>query len=158
MKEALAEAYQAHSAFHKASAQKHEQLEREHASMEKSHMALSKCFAKADGMEEVAQHHKALAESHGRTSENHGSLKKFHGDAGDACSGFASDCQKANAADLAKIVPDGITSVIPRNVPQEGFGIRAVPRAGAPTPGEFSKAQIDAIDPRFHHLIGVDEE
>jgi hypothetical protein len=158
MKEHLAEAYQSATAFHKSMKQQHDGLSKKHEHAEKSHMALSKCFTtmgKAssgdDGFQNIAEHHAALAGDHGTMSEHHASLAKFHGDAADKASGFASDCTKANETDLAKVVPDNISSTIPSDVP---FGIRSVSRHGQPDLA-FDKASVPA---QFQHLVELNDE
>ncbi len=157
MKEALAEAYQGHAAVHKSVGQKHEALAREHANAEECHEGLAECMGKATGgdvFSKAAKHHEDLANHHGLMSEHHAALAKFHGDASDTCSGFAADCEKANAADLRKLQPDHISSIIPSDVPSTGFGIFAVPRRGQPTP-TVNKA---AVALEFQHLMGDNDD
>jgi hypothetical protein len=63
---------------------------------------------------------------------------------------------KAEEDRLGKtLVPDRISSVASVDTP--GFGIRAIPRHGAPTV-DVDKAMINRIDPRFRHLINTLEE
>jgi hypothetical protein len=104
--------------------------------------------------------------------DGHKQLAAMGGDAADVHKGMADACDKAVAdhasqatfcvsslkamddADLNKIRPDNISSVASMDTPN--FGIRAIPRAGAPTPS--TAIDKTAIDPRFRHLIATEEE
>jgi hypothetical protein len=102
---------------------------------------------------------KALGSAHTQIAAIHkvkgdDDLAVAHSQAAAAC---ADGCDAAKALDdtLGKtLIPDGISSIIPSDVPDSGFGIRAVPRHGSPaTPDKLDKATIDAIDPRFRGLV-----
>jgi hypothetical protein len=96
-----------------------------------------------------------------------GGMSKIHGAAADFHSQCADDCEKAEAsldiqktidalvdAKLSKtLVPDKLSSVA--KVDGEAFGIRAVPRNGAPPAAseiEIDKAK-ERLAPIFHKLL-----
>jgi len=113
----------------------------------KKKMATSDDITKilADHFEQVGAIHKAsgqddLAVAHNQTSQK---LRECIG------------ATKADIADaLSKtLVPDSVRGIPMADVPAQGFGITAVPRPGQQVPAGLEKSEVDAIDPRWRHLI-----
>jgi hypothetical protein len=110
--------------------------------MAKGHRAAEKCFkARGADFSDAAEAHGTMADACEKDAENHMANCKA--------------LKAAIAADLAKLRPDSISSVAGSDAPAEAFGIRAVPRPGAPDRGAFDKAAVPA---EFRHLLGTSEE
>jgi hypothetical protein len=93
---------------------------------------------------DAADVHKTMAESCNKATEDHASQATF-----------CMSCLKAmDDADLNKIIPDRVSSVAATDTPS--FGIRAVPRAGAPMiDAAVDKANVPVM---FRHLIADPDE
>jgi hypothetical protein len=119
-----------------------------HGEMAKSHEALAKCYSgmcKADGSAETKMY-ESIANEHGAMAKNHAAAAEFFG-------GAADECAKSIQDSLNKLVPDRVSSV--GSIDDPNFGIRAIPRAGAPAIGVLDKS---AVPVQFRHLIASDPD
>jgi hypothetical protein len=123
-----------------------------HKRMARHHEKLAKCFGSMGKASDGDDGFDAIGDTHDKIAEAHKTQSEFH-------SQCADECMKAEEDRLGKtLVPDGVSSIAPSDT-AASFGIRAVPRPGAPMPNEgITKAQLDRIDPRFKHLLGLQDE
>ena len=139
--------------LHRALAEDHREMASDHKALAGATSKLMDCMTKADSddkkkardaISEMISAHEAAAKSHLQRAFDHDKN--------------AEECMKAAESDLRKVAPDGISSVFTVDAPPAAFGIRAVPRPGAPSSPELSKATIASIDPRFRHLVSDMQE
>ena len=150
VREHLAHFHAAAHEHHKTAAAHHDSLSEHHAELAKHFHSMAKAAGKPDGdtYQALGEAHGAAAKAHAHYSKSHSDFAAFHAEAADGC-------EKAEQDRLGKtLVPDRFSSVIPTNVPEEGFGIRGVIRPGQP---DLNKAEIDRIHPRFRHLVEIGE-
>jgi hypothetical protein len=125
-----------------------------HKGMASHHEKLAKCFGSmgkaSDG--DDGKTFDAISDTHDKIAEAHTTQSEFH-------SQCAAECMKAEEDRLGKtLVPDGVSSIAPSDT-AASFGIRAVPRPGAPMPNAgLDKATIDRIPAQFKHLLSLGDE
>jgi hypothetical protein len=111
---------------------------------------VSKCFnamGKAAGGDD-GQMYAKIASAFDKCAKAHAAAAAYHENG-------AATMKASDVNDLTKVRPDGFSSIIPSDVPDSGFGIRAVPRHGSPSmPDKLDKAVLDGIAPEFRHLLG----
>ena len=94
-----------------------------------------------------------FADEHGQAAKDHEQYAKLCADYSAFHETCASDCEKSEQDQLGKTLrPDPYTSITPRDTPFEGFGIRAIPRAGGPTPAPAVNKAIVPIE--LQHMLG----
>lgn len=130
--------------FHKTASSHHGEMAEHHAKLAKIHASMAKAAPTEDSTT-----YSEISSTHGALAKSHTAHAAFHKTASEACS-------KAQQDALAKtVVPDRISSVIPRDAPDSAFGIRAVVRPGQPS---IERSTLDAIAPQFRHLVGTGDE
>lgn len=127
----------------------HEAASSHHGEMAKSHAQLAKCYgsmSKAAGSDD-GKMYQSIADQHDQMSKSHQAASDFHGECAD-------ECMKSESDRLGKtLVPDRISSVASVDTPN--FGIRAIPRAGAPMiDATVDKANVPI---QFRHLLHEEE-
>jgi hypothetical protein len=129
--------------------QVHEAESAHHEAMAKSHEQLAECFGKlwkANGGDDEKMY-QAISAEHDTMAKAHQNASEYNGQCAD-------DCMKAHEDYLGKtLVPDRVSSVAAMDTP---FGIKAIPRAGAP----MIDAAVDkaSVPVAFRHLIADPEE
>jgi len=113
-------------------------LDKVFAALGKQHEQLAACFkSRGDDFQDVATAHSQAA----------------------AVCADGVDASKSLDDTLSKgMIPDSISGIPRSDVPDSGFGIRAIPRTGQPDPSGLDKAEIDAVNPMFRHLVQTAED
>ena len=118
------------------------------------HLSLGAWHTKRAVANREVDDHEA-AQEHIEAAHDHKAMHEHHKEAAAHCKGMAASA-KAAGDSLNKLVPDGVRSVIPSDVPASGF--RAVPRAGQP---EIKMPEplvnLTDIDPTFHDFLKLNE-
>lgn len=137
--------------------------------------SMAKGSSGGDGFEKAAEHFQKWSEHHTNLASHHAAMKDAHTTAASDNLAHAkkaegaNDLEKSSVAEivsaavegtLAKLIrPDGISAVLPSDAPSFAFGrnanIRAVPRAGQPTPGAVD---LSGVPPAFRHLVSSGDE
>lgn len=159
-----------------ASVQKtHGDMQQECDGLSECMSSLAKAFAEhpaAAHFSKASEHYAALGEHHGTLADHHDGFIKSHAEhatlhlgaakqehpSKKAAESFDPDSirelvQKGVSDALGKIlVPDRISGIARSDAPAGAFGVRAVPRPGAPDP----KIDKTAVPLEFQHLLGND--
>ncbi len=115
----------------------------EHAvEMAEGHRNAEKCFAgMGKGFEKAAEAHGMMGASCEKAAANHLANAKA--------------IKSSIDEDLARIVPDGVSSIAKTDAPETAFGIRAVPRHGQPLDREDVTKNVPPV---FRHLVSGGDE
>jgi hypothetical protein len=128
----------------------HEAMAEHHTKMAKSHHALSRCY-KGMTKVEADDGFQKIASEHSRMAEHHEEAAAYH-------LGCCKTMKAAIESDLQKLQPDRVSAIAFSDVPADGFGmtarIRAVPRAGAPSPN----SDLAKVPEQFRHLVESTED